>query len=730
MDNQARSGWRYAGEHLLAFALTTVLLAWLYGLPGRDLAAPLTYRGDALDSVLYARLILDHGWPLEHPEMGAPHGLALHDYQRSATVQFALMWAVGQFVDDPVQLTNLYFYLTFPLTTAVALAVLRRLGLGFGPALLGAVLFAFLPYHQHRGIDHLFLAGYFLVPAGVLLAVWVSADEPQLMRPAGDETRRGLSRRGMVAGLLAVLVGSTEVYYAVFTCLFLAAGGLVAVYRRRSARGLLPAAALIALIGLTAAVNLGPQFAYRWHHGGNPDAGRRSPWDAQHFDLRIVQMLLPTSDHRLPAVARMKEAVNRQLLRVTENDAASLGLLPSIGFLYLLLCGLFRSRDGSAAEPPLSTVARFNLTAVVVGTMGGFGMMTAFAFPYIRCYNRLSVFIAFFSLIALAHLVDRLLAGRSAGGVGRLAAAALVIVLACGGAWDQTPAAAGRVDEGGARMRAADQAFVHRVEAVLPAGALVFQAPHVLYPEGQSYDHLRLSLHATHTRWSFPTMRGRPAELWQRAAWQLPPDASLDRLAWAGFAAVCWDRHVSDSDDRERERQVRRRLGPPTVTSPDDRFALYPLTDHAARLRAAVGAAEAERRRQEALYPVLVRWDRGFQQTPEAGDRHDRWGNASSELHLFNLADEPRRTAFALEVRSGPAGGGRLAVRGPGLDETFEIGPAAQTVRLAIAVPPGRSVVRFRCTAPCHPEHARRYFQVVTFRQTPADDAPAVAIRP
>jgi len=31
-------------------------------------------------------------WPLEHPGLGAPHGLGLQDYQRAATVQFGLMW--------------------------------------------------------------------------------------------------------------------------------------------------------------------------------------------------------------------------------------------------------------------------------------------------------------------------------------------------------------------------------------------------------------------------------------------------------------------------------------------------------------------------------------------------------------------------------------------------------------------------------------------------------------
>src|SRR3954447_9091618 len=53
---------RVLGEQALALALSALLLGRLYGLPGRDLRVPLVYDGDALDAVLYARTVADHGW--------------------------------------------------------------------------------------------------------------------------------------------------------------------------------------------------------------------------------------------------------------------------------------------------------------------------------------------------------------------------------------------------------------------------------------------------------------------------------------------------------------------------------------------------------------------------------------------------------------------------------------------------------------------------------------------
>src|SRR6188474_1020876 len=50
------------------------------------------------------------------------------------------------------------------------------------------------------------------------------------------------------------------------------------------------------------------------------------------------------------------------------------------------------------------------MVAVLLGMIGGFGSLFALAItPQIRTYNRISVFIAFFSLIPIGLLIDTLL---------------------------------------------------------------------------------------------------------------------------------------------------------------------------------------------------------------------------------------------------------------------------------------------------------------------------------
>ena len=85
-----------------------------------------------------------------------------------------------------------------------------------------------------------------------------------------------------------------------------------------------------------------------------------------------------------------------------------LGSVAAAGFV-LLLGRLLMARGGPTL---LGGLAVLNVAAVVLGASGGFGGLFNFlVFPQIRCYNRVCVFIAFWSLLAVGLLIDRWAAG-------------------------------------------------------------------------------------------------------------------------------------------------------------------------------------------------------------------------------------------------------------------------------------------------------------------------------
>jgi hypothetical protein len=728
MTRESRPGLRSAATYAGAVVATALLLCWLYGLTTRDLRVPISYEGDGLISFLYSKLIVDRGWPLNHPAMGAPHGLAMHDFQFASNLQFGMLWILSLGTSDPFFLVNLYYLASYPLTALACLAVLRHLGVGRLPALVAALLYAFLPFHHLRGIPHLFLSNYFVVPLAALLTLWAWGDEPLFGgKSSATGWRRWIGLRGVATLLLAVVVGSTAVYYAFFTCLLLATAAIARWCRHHRLSAGVGPMVVAAVIGLTVIVNLAPLWSFTLQNGPNPDAVRRGRW-AQRYDLRISQALAPTSDHRIPLVARAKAIYNSHLPLLTENDTASLGFVGAIGFLFLLGRLLYSPRS---AEPssPLDAATRANAATLLFATMGGFGSLLTIGFPQIRCYNRMSVFLSFFALFAAAHLLDRLLSRWGTRAAGRLAGAALCLALVTVGVWEETPASTSQPDPAVEAQFSSDKEFVRRVESEIPTGGMVLQLPYIAFPEGRGYDHLRLSLHSRTSRWSFGSMRGRYADLWQRQTCGLDCPDLLRQVCEAGFAGIACDRVVMTPDEAVRERRLADILGTHVLTSADGRFVFYALADHAARLGIGSDPGADERGRILSLHPVLLGWGKGFEPPEDIDIKPSlaRWGDARAELTLFNALDYERSVVLSLSLRSNPGTTGTLRILGQGLDLSERLSPEPRDIQLALTVPPGQCTVAFECDAPSYPGRRHWLFEVVSWRLQPSPPSPEVA---
>src|SRR5262249_46607939 len=152
--------------------------------------------------------------------MGAPGILELHDFPVIDHLHFFLIWLLGQWVTNLALLYNLYFLLTFPLTTLTAMIAFRHLRLTLPAAAVGGLLYSFLPYHYQRWENHYFLAAYWLVPLSVLPALAICRGTFPFFdrQPDGTWRRRLLSWRSLGLVVLGVATASSGAYYAFFTC--------------------------------------------------------------------------------------------------------------------------------------------------------------------------------------------------------------------------------------------------------------------------------------------------------------------------------------------------------------------------------------------------------------------------------------------------------------------------------------------------------------------------------
>jgi phosphoglycerol transferase len=236
----------------------------------------------------------------------------------------------------------------------------------------------------------------------------------------------------------------------------------------------------------------------------------------------------------------------------------------------------------------LDQLATLNIFALLLATVGGFSSLIAlFVSGQIRAYNRISVYIGFFALFAVVLCLDRWYRRAAVSSPARRGAflAGLGVLLGVG-LFDQS-ARSFTPHYAGVRARyAADAAFVARIEASAGPNGKVFQLPYEPFPEPDpqvgnmgKYDHLRGYLHSKTLRWSYGSVKGRPADLWQRRLAGKPVPEMVRDLRAAGFAGIWVDRSGLTDGGAALERDLRRLLGtPPTVESRETHRVYYALS--------------------------------------------------------------------------------------------------------------------------------------------------------
>jgi len=609
---------------LCVIALVLVMQLWRADLRiplGGDFNQPIVVH-DLYLELMAAKSVCDDGWILRNPYLGMPFGMQYYDVPaQQDNLDMGAIKLLSVFAHDPALLLNLYFLLTFPLTALTSLLVLRTFKMSYPSAVTASILFTFLPYHFLRGEGHINLAAYWPIPLAVMVMLWVWLQESD---PAQGAAGAGWTRgQAAAAVMVAALLGSAFAYYFVFTCFLLWVAAIGGSVRTRSWRPLRLGFAFSGVILLSVVANVSPSLMYTWRHGANAQAVVRVANEAEIYSLKISRLLLPVTRHRLPFLAQLKDLYNRTTNSahnvpnnvpgganrepVDESDAQTLGAIAGLGFLYLLGSLLWTRKPRELVR----ALAMLTFSALLLGTVGGFGTIFNFVVTaQIRCYNRISIFIAFFSLFAVALLLDDLAPalerwlGRAGG---RSLWHALLVLALILGLLDQTiPQFVPPYQKLKAEYLN-DANFVAEVERSLPPGAMIFQLPYAPFPEAGwinrmgGWDLLKGYLHSKTLRWSFGTMTGRPEAGWgdQFDRESLPEAAEV--LAFAGFKGIYIDRYGFKDNGAELESQLRQLSGNKPMVSRDNRLAFFNLTNFAESLRAKYTPEEWQAKRKAAL---------------------------------------------------------------------------------------------------------------------------------
>jgi phosphoglycerol transferase len=617
-------------EGLLVAVVSMLCAAWALKLWRGDLALPLRYTA-VDDSKFYLMLvkgIIDHGWYASNSTLGAPFGQQLYDYPQGAdNLSLLIVRGLAVFSSNPALVVNLFYLLTFALASVTCHYVLRALGVRAPVAGVTSVLFSLLTYHFFRGESHLLLSAYFAVPLSAYLFLGLLGDTAVFARraPPHPPGLAWISRRSVATVGLCVVIGSGNLYYASFALVLLVTATLIAAVRRQR-RTALQGLLIVALVTVTVAVNLAPSLAYRAEHGTNRAVERSAVADAntdEAFALSPLNLVVPEPQSRIAPLRRIAARYDHAVApRYCESCFASLGTIGSIGFgtlgagaiAALLGAGGWLTRRRLLAHASLGVAI-----ALAAGAVGGVGSaIEVFLTPDIRAWNRISVVIAFFSLLAVAVLLDALIGGLRPRRAGAPLAAGLLGAVLAFGVYDQTTDAFVPPYSATARQWHSDGVFVAEIEARLPRGASLFQLPYVPFPEGYpqtrpgdqvatyatKYQLLRGYLHSSTLRWSYGAMKGRAGDWAAQLAGQ-PLAMVLASAVAAGFDGLWVDPAGFEPAKGARVLSAARsllRVEP--LESPDRDLWFMDLRPYRARLERTHSAAQIALLRERTLHPL------------------------------------------------------------------------------------------------------------------------------
>lgn len=573
---------RNAATYLAAAVVSSAVLAVVLQLWRADLSVPMSYDGDALWAQSWIKGIAENGWYLVNPRLGAPGTMELYDFPQADNLHFLLLKLLLSATGDANIAFNLYYLLGFPLIALSMTFVLRRFGVSRLTAIAASLLFSFLPYHFYRGQHHLFLASYLFVPLSAMVVLWVHLDRLRWLWSRKDPNMPWGRGRMWGSLLTMALIASSGVYYAFFTCFLLLVAGLASLFDRKKWRGLLMACLLICATGAGVVANLWPSLAYRREHGPNADVGARLPQEAEVYGLKIGHLLLTIDHHFIGRLNPCRQAYDLAPSSIGEKGGATLGAVGSAGFLFLI--GLLLCRTRARQGELVPALVALNIAAVLLATIGGFGSLFALLVtPQIRCYNRISVFIALFALFAVAILLDRARVWWQTHGHRAWQFELALVLLTTGGLLDEIGRGHAPDYEAIKTQNDIDRDFVRAIEDRLPAAAMVYQLPYLPFPESPplyqmvDYDPVRLYLHSTSLHFSYAAVKGREVDRWQRELSGMSIEEQLQQLVDRGFSGLAIDGFGYADHAAELESQLSVFLSQEPLVSADGRRSFFVL---------------------------------------------------------------------------------------------------------------------------------------------------------
>lgn len=556
---------KFLSAYFFAPILAVFLFFVIFQIWKIDLTIPsFGYDTDATLFLFYIKNIIDSGWIFTNQYVGLPHltePFNIYDFPiQSDLFNLGIFKLFSLFTNNAALIANIFFILTFALIAATSFIVLRVFKISIFAATIISVIYAFMPYHMWRGVWHLFLSNYMIVPLSVMVALWISSDKISIFgKNQKGQFSANWNKFFFISAAIAIFAAMNGVYYAYYSCVLFVFAWFIRGFKQGKFldKNTTEALILCGMTFITLICLFFPTFIYQMSHGSNLSVGGRSVWQSEYYALRIADLLMPITGHYIENFAQVRDLFNSLVMAGPERASASLGFAASWGFLFLLmwLIGKNFSQENSLLvrtikrfsldkneQNLISDLAVLNFLSLLFASVGGLVMFISMRVPLIRSHCRFSIFIAFLALFLLAIIFDKIIEKKIGGK--KIYAQILLFLVMILAVLDQTGREFyNRIHSPEAHKKYfSDRNFVAEIEKEMPSRSMIFILPVSKFPEVDRYQELVAYVNSKELRWSYPSMVGRESNDWQQRVSKLDFKKFIAELKAAGFAGIYIDR--------------------------------------------------------------------------------------------------------------------------------------------------------------------------------------------
>jgi phosphoglycerol transferase len=661
-----------------------------------NLYQQLQYDGDALVSAMSVKTVIDNGWFFTNPYLSAPTIFNMADFPLVESFHFILIKIISIFSHNYAVVINIFYLLTFPLITLSAFYVFQRLGLNYLFSIPASLLFAFLPDHFWRGESHLFLSAYYAVPLYILFAYEVFT-KPPFVKKSG-------ALKQVCYIVITIAAASTGVYYAFFGAFFILIAGIVSSINYKKFLPFLNALIFISIISITVIINVTPNIIYHTKHGDNANVATRLPQESEAYGLKIDQMLFPITGHRLAFLNEFKTKYDSTTPLSGTGSLDSIGTIASIGFISLIIFLLIRKRSFFDNQDSLYFISIMNISAILLATVGGFGSIFAYLIsPQIRCYDRMNIFIGFFGLFAFFLIVQKVITKKKKS---IFIASVIAFSLLIFGIWDQIAIEPFKNLWNSPLVKAefqSDSDYAKQIEALMSKNAMIFQLPHIPFPEDSTGYYLpaKQYLHSHTLKWSYGSMRGRTTNDWSTKVSNQAISEMLSTLSFAGFSGLSIDRVLYKNNAAELEKQLSNTLHQQPLVSQNGRLAFYDIRPYTKELKKSLAAEKWNEQTKKTSLEFLTNfnWTNGFHSLEQSAKESWRWCDNKGELKIANNTNKNINMKLNFTIKTGYPEPAVIMMTGPLINEKVIADFTGTYISRIVTIPPGISDIKFATDA-------------------------------